>query len=211
MKKSVLTLAALLSLATANAMAATTDLSVTGTITPAACTPTLSNGGVVDYGVQSLSNLEETSTTYKLPAKSLNFAIECSAPAAIAVIANDNRRESAGPNPWLFGLGMYEDQPIGIYYMHWDDEEALIDGGSGMNLISRDAGNTWDSHRTATLVDAGRGPDERISFSNQTVSSPTAVTSVTMNMKVTGHINKDLSFNDNVTLDGSATIEIVYL
>ncbi|UVM57410.1 DUF1120 domain-containing protein [Pseudomonas sp. B21-012] len=211
MKKSVLSLAVLITLATANAMAATTDLTVTGTITPAACTPTLSNGGLVEYGSLALTELEETSIGYSLPAKSLNFSIECSAPATFALIANDNRRDSSGTNPWLFGLGKHQDQAIGYYGMRWTYESIVVDGQQGMTLASNDGGNSWDAVFDGVLQDAGRAPDFLTGFSTTSNLGPIPATSVNLTMDVVGNIYKDLTLNGAMELDGSATIEVVYL
>ena len=212
MKKSVLSLSVLLGLAVANANAATTDLTVTGTITPAACTPTLGNGGLVDYGVLSVPDLEEATTIYRLPAKNLNFSIDCSAPVLFALIANDNRRDSADTtNAALMGLGKHEDQNIGYFGMRWDEENTQVDGVRGYPLYSNDAGNSWQNVLTATLTDAGRAPNNRLSFSNTGGATPVPATNVNVIMDIIGGIYKALPINSAVPLDGSATIEVVYL
>ena len=60
MKK--LLVATVLSLCVSSAFAAETAvLKVTGTLTNSACTPELSNGGVVDYGIIRLGELSSTS------------------------------------------------------------------------------------------------------------------------------------------------------
>ncbi|ROL62771.1 DUF1120 domain-containing protein [Pseudomonas vranovensis] len=212
MKTSVLSLAVLISLATANAMAATTDLTVSGTITPAACTPTLSNGGLVEYGSLALTELEETSIGYRLPSKSLSFSVECSAPAAFALIANDNRRDSSPASPWFFGLGTHQDQAIGYFSMRWGHESIVIDGAQGTTLQSTDNGNTWTDTIDGALYDAGRAPSNLVGFSiNGSELGPAPATSVNLTMNVEGSINKDLTLNGAMELDGSATIEVRYL
>lgn len=212
MKTSVLSLAALLCLATTHAMAATTDLTVTGTITPTACTPTLSNGGQVDYGVVSLANLGETGNYYLLPAKNLSFAIECSAPTSIAVIASDNRRDSAPSELKRFGLGMHEDQQLGNFFIRWINGGTLVDGETGYHLDSLDGGTSWIPASTLILSDFGKDSGFRASFANQpSPSAPSAVTSVSINLEVNGFLNKSLTLTDNAQLDGSATLEVVYL
>ncbi|KJK15632.1 DUF1120 domain-containing protein [Pseudomonas sp. 2(2015)] len=212
MKKSVLSLAVLISLTTANAMAATTDLTVSGTITPAACTPTLSNGGQVEYGSLALTELEETSAGYQLPNKTLSFSIECSAPAAFALIANDNRRDSSPANPWLFGLGTHQDQAIGHFAMKWNYETLVIDGTQGYTIESHDNGNTWSNILDGVLYDAGRAPSHLVGFSTTgSELGPAPATSVNLTMIVGGFINKDLTLNGAMELDGSATLEVKYL
>ena len=60
MKKTLL--AAILAMSATSAIAANPSavLKVKGTLTNAACTPTLSNGGVVDYGIINLGMLSAT-------------------------------------------------------------------------------------------------------------------------------------------------------
>ena len=41
--------------------ASSADLSVTGLITPSACTPSLSDGGIVDHGKLTVKDLKRTS------------------------------------------------------------------------------------------------------------------------------------------------------
>ncbi|WP_433886472.1 DUF1120 domain-containing protein [Pseudomonas vranovensis] len=213
MKTSVLTLAVFMGLASTNALAAATDLTVAGTITPAACTPSLSNGGLVDYGSLALTELEESQHLYALPAKSLNFSIECSAPATFAVIANDNRRDSSGINPWQFGLGKHQDQVIGYFFMTMFQGNTLVDGAQGYHLSSEDAGNTWNYVITGSLLDTARAADYRAAFSStgSDIQGPTPASSVHAIMDINGVINKNLTLNGAMALDGSATIEVVYL
>ncbi|WP_330220783.1 DUF1120 domain-containing protein [Pseudomonas frederiksbergensis] len=69
MKKcfAALSTTALISLAPYALAASSTDLTVTGTITPSACTPSLSGNGVVDYGKISARDLnQDTSTPSKI-------------------------------------------------------------------------------------------------------------------------------------------------
>lgn len=53
---------ALISVAPFAVAASSTDLTVTGVITPQACTPSLSNGGIIDNGKISAKDLNLTPT-----------------------------------------------------------------------------------------------------------------------------------------------------
>ncbi|ROL62770.1 DUF1120 domain-containing protein [Pseudomonas vranovensis] len=211
MKKSVLSLAVLMSLASANAMAATTDLTVTGNITPAACTPTFANAGVVDYGSLAVTELEEISYGYLLPKKSLNLSIECNTPAAFALIASDNRRDSGQAAGAGFGLGKHQDQDIGAYRISWSSENVLIDGVQGTTVESMDAGNSWQIVAKGMFEESGYWPSFRVGFSSGVEPRPTAASSVNVIMDILGHVKKDLPFSDRVELDGSTTVELLYL
>ena len=85
MKKTVLALALLAT--TASAFAAdSVDVRVIGTIVPAACTPTLSGGGTVDYGTIKADTISATDYTV-LPEKQISFLDPCDAPAKVALNA----------------------------------------------------------------------------------------------------------------------------
>ena len=53
--------------------ASSTDLTVTGIITPNACTPTLSGGGIVDHGKFSAKDLNAGHETTALPTETLQL------------------------------------------------------------------------------------------------------------------------------------------
>lgn len=205
MKKSVLTLSLLMTLAGTQAFASTTDLTITGTITPSACTPTLSNGGVVDYGRLNVEGLEETAGGYNLPDKALALTVACGASTPFALIATDNRRDST-TNPLGFGMGLHETQPIGTYSMIFTGAE--LDGQQHGPLTSQDGGTSWSPIPSAQLFDSVSQPDYRVGFG---ATAPVAATQLNANMAVQASIAKDLSFNDDILLDGSSTLEIVYL
>src|SRR3546814_2468452 len=69
------------------------DRRVIGTITPPSCTPTLTGGGIVDYGKIFSSKLSMTAYN-RLSTKDVPFSIVCTGPARIAVRATDNRSSS---------------------------------------------------------------------------------------------------------------------
>src|SRR3546814_16778843 len=69
------------------------DVRVIGTITPPSCTPTLTGGGIVDYGKILSSKLSMTAYN-RLSTKDVPFSIVCTGPARIAVRATDNRSSS---------------------------------------------------------------------------------------------------------------------
>lgn len=211
MNKSLLSLAVLFTLASTNAMAATTDLSVSGTITPAACAPTFANSGVVDYGSLAVTELEEMSYDYLLPAKSLNLSIECSAPASFALIAHDNRRQSGEAAGAVFGLGKHLDQNIGGYRLRWSNDTVLIDGAQGTTVESMNSGNSWTIVPGGNFEEAGYWPQFRVGFSTGAEPRPTPASSVSLTLDVWSHVKKDLPFSDLVDLDGSMTVELLYL
>ncbi|WP_122581615.1 DUF1120 domain-containing protein, partial [Pseudomonas viridiflava] len=56
--------------------ASTAELTVGGLITPMACTPVLSGGGLIDFGKISQQDLNQATGT-RLPLKSLTLTVSC--------------------------------------------------------------------------------------------------------------------------------------
>lgn len=145
MKNSIFT-AALLLAGVSNVLAASSvDLSVTGAITPAACTPALSGGGVVDHGKISFSDLNPVpSRDTALPVASLALSVNCTAATLFAIKSSDNRGgTSAEPGAGLssFGLGLVNgDKKVGWYTLK--TSSSLADGVSQPVIESAD-GKVW--------------------------------------------------------------------
>lgn len=95
-KFSALALCTAVSLTAFNAAAGTTaDLSVIGTIAPASCTPTLSNGAVVNYGSISPTSLTAVAPALnQLGTKKIALTITCTGQTLVALNAADNRSAS---------------------------------------------------------------------------------------------------------------------
>ncbi|MNJ48387.1 hypothetical protein D3C77_435800 [compost metagenome] len=203
MKKSVLSLSLVAALAATQAFASTVEMTVTGTITPSACTPTLSNNGVVDYGLVHAESLDN----FQLPDRTLTLSVSCSAETSIAVIATDNRSGTAStPGDVYFGMGTYATKPIGRYSMAF--QSAQVDGAQQGALESLDGGATWKPSDNVLLRDSTTSQDFRLAFGNTT---PRPTTLMSANMRIQGSINADLPFTDDIEIDGSSTIEIKYL
>lgn len=135
-------LSALIVVAPAAFAQSTTDITVIGTITPMACTPTLSGGGEFNFGKISAQDLDqETATQFKSPARQLS--VVCNAPSRIALRAIDGR---AGSQPTVtidnFGLGLNGVERIGEYQLVTANYTA--DGNASVDVLeSRDGGASW--------------------------------------------------------------------
>lgn len=82
MKKTLL--AVILAACTSSAIAAPTAvLKVKGVLTNAACSPTLSNSGVVDYGTVHLSDLSDSAVN-QLGQKTIDLTITCDAATKVS-------------------------------------------------------------------------------------------------------------------------------
>ncbi|MDA8482643.1 DUF1120 domain-containing protein [Pseudomonas resinovorans] len=220
MKKFVL-LPLALAFAANSAMAANSvDLRVTGTITPAACDISLA-GGDFDLGTISGNDLSATTKT-TLPAvggKTLN--ITCSGATQVAFKALDNRassRPSGIQNPAMFGLGMDgANNPIGYYTIGVVQSTMTVDGGSGKLKGSVDEGASWAIYASPVVNLTPYDLNPRITAIDLETAGdnapPTPITNASTELQVTGYIQPEstLDTSAEIALDGSATIELVYL
>ncbi|AUG06017.1 DUF1120 domain-containing protein [Pseudomonas sp. S09G 359] len=199
---------ALLITGTAPAFAASTvDLTVKGIITPNACTPGLSSGGVIDHGKMSAKDLNTDRVT-PLPAVSLQMTVTCDAPVLFAIKATDNRLGSGSGS--RFGLGLINGtQKLGFYSLSMGSSAnpPLADGEVVQSVASFDNGTTWEKYDSfehglmlsvATLAD---------------VSTPRPTQELVTEVNYNGYINRTdgLDLSNEVNIDGSATLEVLYL
>ena len=199
---------ALLITGTAPAFAASTvDLTVKGIITPNACTPGLSGGGVIDHGKMSAKDLNTDRFT-ALPAASLQMTVTCDAPVLFAIKATDNRLGSGSGSD--FGLGLINGtQKLGFYTLNLGSatNPPVADGEVVQSIASFDNGTTWERYNSfehglmlsvATLAD---------------VSTPRPTQELVTEVNYNGFINRTdgLDLSNEVNIDGSATLEVLYL
>ncbi|MVV52007.1 DUF1120 domain-containing protein [Pseudomonas sp. PB120] len=195
----------LISLAPYALAASSTDLTVTGSITPGACTPTLSNGGVVDHGKTSAKDLNPDRNT-NLPRETLQLSINCDAEQPIKLRVIDNRPGTSSDST-RFGLGFINgNQKLGGFYIRMANP--LADGVAASTLASYDGGATWVPNKWMdpefSLLSVGSISD---------TTTPIAVKDVTMDLEVSTAIARadSLDLTDEVAIDGSITLEVGYL
>lgn len=201
------------------------DLSVKGLIRPAACTPTLTGNGVVDFGAIPAGTLSDTIAT-TLPTKTTALTITCAAATKVGVMFADNRagteNATAGDaliamSSYRFGLGRVGGKSVGAYTV-----------GLGPTI---NAAATGDSASVATIyayaneasvkwAQVGEGfslaqPSVRmLSWAPIGTVAPGAYKTIVQPLKVTMAIGKTSELpplTQDLALDGSATISIVYL
>lgn len=190
--------------------ASAVDLSVKGAITPSACTPSLSEGGVVDYGKISVKDLRPTGAT-ELPKFIFELKVDCEAQALFAIKTHDNRPERPqAVHPSMYGLGVINgDELVGAYFL--DMANILADGASVDSLKSLDNGLTWD------LLEPGAPwpPSTFTGFGNRSsgVLAPIPMQNLALDVIVWPAISPVdwLTLIDTVPLDSSATLELRYL
>lgn len=212
MKQSLTLLAAALMLSgvSTSFAASSVDLSVKGMITPSACVPTLSGGGVVDYGKISAQDLKPYGFT-PLPEGRLELSVACEAATLIAVRSTDNRPgTSAESNNFTqnFGLGLASgDKKIGWYHLKMANATG---DGVPRAIIESDDGNSWmDAWDTVWQV----GWMRALNGASGGAATPLPLQNLKVDVIIAPTLaeKRSLPITEEILLDGSATFDVVYL
>jgi type 1 fimbria pilin len=203
------------------ATAASTDLTITGEIANGACDVTLEDSGIVDFGDILNSSLVAGGT--KLDDKIVGMSILCQAPSYIAFHITDNRADSvftgsvSGAPPVDRRYGLNRDSSgnaVGFYAFHMASTSLnSVNGVTAGNMIYRVnnqiEGGTWQSLGNTIYTGVGN----YLSFAEPSTTTPTPVNNVDVNLtvKTTLAPTSDLNTTQEITLDGSSTVEIIYL
>lgn len=185
--------------------ASSTDLSVTGTITPSACAPTLSNGGIVDHGKVSARDLDPLLPT-RLPVGEMQLEVHCEGATFFTLTTEDNRAGSSAINPDFHGLGTVNgDQKLGSVAFGVFEPQA--DSQPVQTIMSRDGGNTWGA--SSYLGHAGLTSFAAPGDS----SSPIAIKDLSARLRAFTIIApaSELTLVDELPIDGHATLQLKYL
>lgn len=206
----VLVTAAFLLTGVSNVMAASTvDLSVVGKIIPSACTPTLSNDGTVDHGKISIKDFPAGEKV--LPEATINLEVTCDAPTLMAVRSLDNRAgtasfQSSTYDPLtVYGLGLASGgQKIGRYELKMKDVTADEQPSAVIESIDKE---TWLAADNAMWQ-----PRWLRTVSNGNLM-PMAVTTLKADLVVSTVLapKSALPGAEEIRIDGSATLEVIYL
>lgn len=217
-------LATALSLCVTSAFAAETAvMKVQGTLTNSACTPELSNGGVVDYGIIRLGELSATDVN-QLGHRNIDLTINCTVETKVGwSMMDDQSSTSAGINIknatpegadndmtyYQFGVGKTAgDVKIGNYGVFVKDRTPVLDGVN-MTTIGRMVTDTnWrttpsprsDAYNIVTAANPG---------TLEPVAFKTAVFPLVTSLAIQG--TDTLAITDDTAIAGQATISLVYL
>ncbi|HDX4048136.1 TPA: DUF1120 domain-containing protein [Enterobacter soli] len=220
MKKAILV--SLIALASASAFAEPTAvLKVQGTLTNSACSPSIGNGGVIDYGYIRLGELSATQNN-KIGQKQVPVTITCTAPTKVGFTILDNRGDSNAQLPvdiggntnqtvkyYTYGVGnTTEGVKIGDYGMWMTDVTA--DGNTADPIANN---HDWGTEKWRKTGIPRSDAFSTISFAATGTEVPIALTTANFNF-VTNLTIRDttaLAITDDTALDGQATMTLVYL
>ncbi|QLN20722.1 DUF1120 domain-containing protein [Escherichia coli] len=204
----------------------------------AACTPMLSNGGVVNFGSHSINALSTQHYT-QIGTRNITLTITCESATGIAITARDTRmdsvvtgKDSAGQNgvkytvngggyinqaTRLFGLGKTKDNKnIGSYAVLIDSSNISASNGSqtlAASVAGADAVITGQKRAWKTLTAYPLAVDQSYyyTFVKAGETAPIPVTNAVIPLQVSASIANDLGSSEKIELDGQAVISVVYL
>jgi type 1 fimbria pilin len=202
----------------------TAELKVAGSVRPPSCTFNLASGGEIDYGNITPSRLSVTAAT-KLESRSTTFNIDCAnGKAQLALKFSDNRASSIPTSinlnaMYTYGLGIVDGKKIGVYTVTMDNVK--VDGRLPYLYLS--SGNVQASSRVGwnnsyrSLYQPGVlyswSQNSQVAGSTNELNWPGYFSTVSGELYVQVTIDKlsNLPVRDAIPLDGSATVELVYL
>ncbi|CNK97188.1 Protein of uncharacterised function (DUF1120) [Yersinia enterocolitica] len=235
MKLHTLSAALLLICGSAAQAATTADISVGGTVKPTSCTLTMNGAtdAVVDYGIIDPNTLSADAYT-PLAVKTIPLRIECDAATSLSLDAIDNKGStntltgnvdtsaasgySTADTDYLFGLGSNGSGGIGAYSLALEHASLKVDGNAASFAYSSSNGSSWGHYPDAGNGTFGKGSRGTAPYwatwvANATSKVPLVGSTFEGNLKVMAIIDKksNLNIQNDVTLNGSATVEIHYL
>lgn len=200
-----------LALATTAAFADTPSvtLTVTGTVQPQVCVPTLSKS--IDFGTIAKTDLVDASNGFSSIGKDQFAAltVACAAPTSFAISSVDNKAGTVSDKlPSLgydaFGFGQTPDGVnIGGYELK---PRSIIADGKSIDAYRATDGtaSVW----TKTTAFDAQGNLTRFGDSATEYGSYTTVSTI---IDVKPLISNALNFGQEIKLDGSSTLEVKYL
>ncbi|MBJ2244448.1 MULTISPECIES: DUF1120 domain-containing protein [Pseudomonas] len=209
MKPISLRLLALLYLASAGpwvVAASSTELNVTGLITPSACTTTLSANGIIDHGMVPARSLNQYEYSV-LPTQALDLTVSCNEPVLFVLVGVDNRASSSLGPGFYYGLGTNIHAPTErLGTVSLAIREATGDGERVLVLASSNKGETW-------FPESNAFPNNYMGFARPGTLVPEPHRLVNATLQVNTSINAAayLTLKQEVPLDGSIVLDLRYL
>ena len=202
-------LLALLYLASASpwvVAASSTELNVTGLITPSACTTTLSANGIIDHGMVPARSLNQYEFSV-LPTQALDLTVSCNEPVLFVLVGVDNRASSSLGPGFYYGLGTNIHAPTErLGTVSLAIREATGDGERVLVLASSNKGETW-------FPESNAFPNNYMGFARPGTLVPEPHRLVNATLQVNTSINAAayLTLKQEVPLDGSIVLDLRYL
>ncbi|MGU9855969.1 DUF1120 domain-containing protein [Pseudomonas sp. LF245] len=182
------------------------DVTLSGSITPSACTPILSPSGIVDHGRVPARSLNQYEFT-ELPMRTLDMSVSCNQPVLFVLVGVDNRADSSVGPGFYYGLGNNVHAPTErLGSVSLAIREAVGDGQRAIVLASSNRGLTWFPETNAY-------PDNYMGFAHPGTLVPDPHSELTAKLEIKTLINAAayLTLDQEVPLDGSIVLDLRYL
>lgn len=196
-----------------------TTLTLSGTVTPAACTIALSGGGTLTFDPVSIEALPSTGT-YTMTPKTIDTTVDCqNTEQAVAISFVDNRKDSVATHSdeltdsnTAFGLGTNEDAlKIGSYGIKITKVTAEGAEGSLLSSTGNTLASTWSSLSSDKFVNNGTAA-QYITYTDTSGSAPVSKKNYTFTLEVTPSISSAMKgITSTANLDGNTTINVDYM
>ncbi|MFJ4546811.1 DUF1120 domain-containing protein [Pseudomonas sp. NPDC088885] len=223
MKKLFISATVVASLLPALALAESASLTVSGTIIPTACTPSFAGGSVVDLGKISAADLNADVQT-ELGLKNITLSMNCNGRVPVAVRVHDNQAstqldgitiDGRAEKMYIYGMGAASGVKIGGYGLRHGTP--TVDA-SAMSLMYQQGGGiggpSWvEPSSTLVAKNASDGGYIHYSWGRSVAEGPINGIKHTLPMTLVPVVRaaSALPTGSDITLDGSATFELVYL
>ena len=184
--------------------ASSTDLTVTGSITPAACDISLASGGIVDIGKKSVNDLHSTNNTL-INTTAMQLTMACSESMLFMLNPIDNRPNTAAGGGDYFGVGLTpSNQKLGFFDIKIKESKA--DTNLVQAIGSTDGGANWIKQDNIM-----KGNQSSVAATSDH-SARIDVKDLTMDLEINTYIagTDNLTIDNEVPIDGLATIEVWY-
>lgn len=200
--------------------ATTVEMQVISTMTPVACTPTLSGNGIANYGSMPASILKSGAIT-ALPAKGFTLSVACDAGVKLGLRIIDNRSDSivsgivangsgnsSLTDSFNYGLGIAAGKKVGGYVITLEPHSYTGDYQPVQLLSSGDGGVTWQKTNSGAVA-----KNRSFSWGLASSSDTAAFQAISGTVSVQPYINKpeELSLSQEIQINGAATLELSYL
>ncbi len=191
------------------------DLTVSGSIVPASCLPTLTDSDF-NFLRHNAADLNRDTHTQLGEAQTRTLDITCQGPVKFGLRGIDNRAGSAVPTGPVspYGLGVTPaNENSGAFYVTVDPAQSSVDDKPAFATVGDSGGESWSA--STSSPEAVRNTGELLGFTDAegSASGPQPITQAHLQLSVLAHIApaNTLTLDEEVVLDGAATLELVYL
>ena len=195
---------------------ASATMTISGIVTPSACSIALSGGGTLDFGPVSIEALPTTGT-YTMAPQTIDTVIDCQdTEQAVAISFVDNRTDSVATHTdedtaTAFGLGSADGINIGSYGIKISKVTAEGAEGSLLSSSGKTLTSTWSSLSADTFINNGTTA-QYITYTDTSGSAPVSKKNYTFTLQVTPSISSNMkAITSTAELDGNATINVDYM